>query len=280
MSRDVSSLRVVTLGWATTLQDRGRPGHAALGVPRAGAVDREAHDLANRLVANHVAAATIETGGGLVVEAVTPLVVGISSDGARITLSGGERLRVDPAPGEMWAYLAIRGGIDVEPVLGSRSHDTLSGTGPPMLTAGSVLPIGPEPHTDLTTDLAPHRARDRRVRVWPGPQLDSFDSLAGLTGTEWVVQPETSRVGTRLAPAHGSPLEGANPSMASEGLVEGAIQVTPAGGPIVMLANHPTTGGYPVIAVVEPDDLSIVAQSRPGTSLRFRDYGSPGPSSG
>jgi allophanate hydrolase subunit 2 len=67
--------------------------------------------------------------------------------------------------------------------------------------------------------------------------------------------------------------------MASEGLVEGAIQVTPSGGPIVMLANHPTTGGYPVIAVVEPDDLSIVAQSRPGASLQFREYGTPGPPS-
>jgi len=268
-------VRVVEVGWGTTVQDLGRTGFADVGVPRSGPVDRRSHDLVNRLVGNAPDAATIETSRGFVVEAVTPATVASSSDGALRTLQANERFRLDAAQGEMWAYLAVRGGIEVTPVLGSRSHDTLSGLGPSPLRAGDLLSIGDDPGTAMPTDLAPRKAGRRPARLWDGPQHEWFGSVDAMLG-EWLVTAETSRVGVRLERPSRPP--GSWPaghserarSMASEGLVEGAVQVTPSGQPIVMLANHPTTGGYPVIAVVEPDDLAVVAQAPPGSPIRFR----------
>lgn len=265
------ALRIVDAGWGTTIQDLGRHGLAHLGVPRAGAVDRRAHALVNRLVGNPADAATLETTRGLVVEALRAVIVATSADGVRHTLRAGERLRVDAAPFGMWAYLAVRGGIDVEPVLGSRSHDTLSGLGPPAIVSGIELGVGDDPLTDLVADHAPLRQPEQLVRIWEGPRLDWFSGgLVVLTSRHWLVTSDVGRVGVRLA-AGIFPLDPSVPlQMPSEGLVEGAVQITPSGGPIVMLANHPTTGGYPVIAVVDPDDVAIVAQARPGSTLRFR----------
>jgi len=241
-------------------------GRADLGVPRAGAVDRDTHDLANRLVGNDPQAATIETHGGVVVEALRPVVLAV--DGDRHTLATGTQLRIEDRADRMWRYLAIRGGIDVEPVLGSRSHDTLAGIGPPPIEVGTELAAGPDPGTELPTDHAPLRRRAPVVRLWPGPRIDRFvDALATLAGRGWTVSGSVSRVGVRLEA--GEFVTTTARRLASEGLVVGAIQITPSGEPIIMLANHPTTGGYPVVAVVDPDDLSIVAQSPPGTVLRF-----------
>lgn len=269
MIRTLGGLRIVDAGRATTIQDLGRPGLASLGVPRAGAVDRDAHDLANRLVGNDIESATLETNGGLIVEATRALVVATGPAGNRYTLAAGSRLRVDPPPDMLWGYLAIRGGVVVEPVLGSRSHDTLSGLGPEPLESGIDLPVGDDPGTDLVVEQAPQRRRERVLRLWPGPRLDRFvDSLEVLTGRSWTVSSSVSRVGCRLERGEFTPVTGSR--LASEGLVAGAIQVTPAGEPVVMLANHPTTGGYPVVAVVDPADLSILAQSPPGATVRFR----------
>jgi biotin-dependent carboxylase-like uncharacterized protein len=272
LSYHTAALNILEVGWSTTIQDCGRVSFANLGVPRAGAVDRSAHDLANRLVGNALDAATLETNRGLVVEARQPLIVATSADGRRHTLRVGDRLSVDAPAEGMWGYMAVRGGIDVEPVLGSRSHDTLSGLGPPLLLTGASLPVGEDPRTDLPVDLAPRRSVGSIVRVWPGPRADWFRlGVPALTGRTWVVQSDVSRVGVRLSPG---PFERVGESMPatmpSEGLVEGAIQITPSGEPIVMLANHPTTGGYPVIGVIDPEDIAIVAQSQPGTTLRFR----------
>jgi biotin-dependent carboxylase-like uncharacterized protein len=271
----MTAVRVVQVGWGTTVQDLGRTGYADVGVPRSGPVDRRSHDLVNRLVGNVADAATIETSRGFVIEAVTPATVATSSDGALRTLRANERLLFDAAAGEMWAYLAVRGGIEVTPVLGSRSHDTLSGLGPPPLRAGDLLSIGNDPGTDMPTDLAPHDVGRGVVRLWDGPQHDWFGSADAILG-EWLVAAETSRVGVRLerpSQPSGSWPSGHSErasSMPSVGLVEGAVQVTPSGQPIVMLANHPTTGGYPVIAVVDPHDLPVVAQAPPGSPIRFR----------
>ncbi|HYN34985.1 MAG TPA: biotin-dependent carboxyltransferase family protein [Ilumatobacteraceae bacterium] len=260
------ALRIIELGRSTTLQDRGRVGRANLGVPGAGAVDRPTHDLANRLVGNDAKAASIETNGGLVIEAVRSLIVAV--DGNRHTLAAGKRLRVDGDGDRMWTYVAVRGGIDVDPVLGSRSHDTLAGIGPAPIEVGVELPVGPDPGTELPTDHAPVRRRAPVVRLWPGSRSDRFvDAMGTLVGERWTVSGSVSRVGVRLEP--GEFIPASDRRLASEGIVDGAIQITPAGEPIVMLANHPTTGGYPVVAVVEPDDLAIVAQSLPGTILRF-----------
>ena len=266
------ALRVIQVGFATTIQDHGRSGLAHLGVPVAGAVDRRTHDLVNRLVGNPMGAATIETMGALIVEALRPVIVASSTDGSRHTVAAGTRMRVDVPHGSVWAYLAVRGGIDVEPVLRSRSQDTLGGIGPPALAADSLLMLGPEPGTELVADHAPPRqtAVDR-IRIWEGPQHDWF--VGGrqlLVERPWRVTNEISRVGVRLESGVFARSTRSQPQMSSIGLVEGAIQITPAGEPIVMLANHPATGGYPVIAIIEPDDLADLAQRRPGAVVTFR----------
>jgi hypothetical protein len=153
-----AALRIVQVGFATTVQDRGRNGLAHLGVPVAGAVDGRTHDLVNRLVGNTPDAATIETMGSLVVEALRPVVIATSTDASRQTLSAGTKVRVDAPPGSVWAYLAVRGGVAVESVLGSRSHDTLGGVGPPALAADSVIAVRPRPA---------HRARCRSCPSTP-----------------------------------------------------------------------------------------------------------------
>ena len=272
MTDNAHALTIVELGWSTTIQDHGRTGYAELGVPMAGAVDRRAHDLVNRLVGNPTGAATLETNRGLLIEAHRPLIAATSAQGARHTLRAGERLRVDAPSDGMWGYLAIRGGLAVDPILGSRCHDTLSGIGPPPLVAGTDLSIGDDPHTELSADLAPRPSLEASVRVWPGPRADWFqEGLRALVEGEWRVQSDVSRVGVRLSAGAFDRVEpDRSATMPSEGLVEGAIQITPDGEPIVMLANHPTTGGYPVIGVVDPRDLGTVAQLRPGSGLHFR----------
>ena len=266
------ALRIVQVGFATTVQDRGRAGLAHLGVPTAGPVDRRAHDLMNRLVGNPSDAATIETMGALIVEALRPVVVARSTDASRHTLATGDRFRIDAPSGSVWAYLSVRGGFDVEPVLGSRSIDTLGHLGPAPLADDTVLDVGPDPGTDLSAEHAPERdVADRAVRIWDGPQHDWF--VGGrqlLIERPWRVTNELSRVGVRLETGDFRRSTRSEPQMSSIGLVEGAIQITSAGEPIVMLANHPTTGGYPVIGVVDPDDLVELAQTRPGTPVEFR----------
>lgn len=269
--RPEPALRVIDVGLATTFQDHGRSGWGHLGVPVAGAVDRPTHDLVNRLVGNDAGAATIETLGGLVVEALRPVVVARNADASRHILSAGERLRVDPPAGSLWGYLAVRGGIEVVRVLGSRSHDTLGRIGPPPIESGASLQLGPDPGTELFSEFAPVRRVEAPLRISEGPQSDWFaDGLAALVGRAWHVSSDISRVGVRLDAGEFATSARAEAQMRSIGLVEGAIQITPSGEPIVMLANHPTTGGYPVIAVVDPDDLPALAQSRPGASIRFR----------
>ena len=268
------TVRVVTAGWGTTIQDHGRPRYVDLGVPRSGAVDRRAHGLANRLVGNPESAAALETLGELTIEADDHVDVAISTTGTRQTLRPGDRLTVPPADGRPWTYLAVRGGIVVEPVLGSRSHDTLSGLGPPPIVEGTVLPVGGDPGTEMATDLAVHATVGTAVRLWEGPRLDWFDGAFDLlVGRTWRVVGDVNRVGVRLDAGPFAPRPRRSGSMSSEGLLEGAIQVTPSGEPIVMLANHPTTGGYPVVAVVDPDDQHLVANARPGAELRFRRVG-------
>ena len=135
-----------------------------------------------------------------------------------------------------------------------------------------MLRTGADPRTDLDTDLAPDRHVDRAIRVWPGPHEDWFvGGRAALTRLRWTVSNDSSRVGVRLVAGDFERTSSAEASLASLGLVEGAVQITPSGEPIIMMSNHPTTGGYPVIAVVDPLDVGLIAQSPPGTSLRFVD---------
>jgi biotin-dependent carboxylase-like uncharacterized protein len=262
------ALELVDIGWSTTIQDRGRPGLAHLGVPTAGAVDPALAALVNRLVGNDESSAVLETAGGLVVRATGPVLVATTADLAPRTLTAGEEIAVVVDERRTWSYLAVRGGFAVGPVLGSRSHDTLSGLGPTPLRNGTRLGVGEDPATAVVVDVAPPRPGPDRIRVWPGPRAEWFDeaSTTLLTTTPWTVE-TVSRVGLRLA---GMAMRRVVfDELASEGMVAGAIQVPHDGQPVVMLADHPTTGGYPVLAVVDPDDLAALAQRRVGSAVRF-----------
>ncbi len=271
-------------GPLATVQDLGRPGLAHLGVGRSGAVDRPALRLANRLVGNAEDAAAVEvTLGGLVVRFEQAATVALTGAPCAVLVSGRRYAADAPVPvraGDTVAlgvparglrsYLAVRGGVAVAPVLGSRSTDVLSGVGPPALAPGTRLAVGTPnaPYADV--DLAGIRPlRGAPLRVWPGPRDDWFadDAMRLLTEADWEVTPVSDRVGIRL---RGPVLARRRPGeLPSEGMVEGALQVPPDGQPVLFLADHPVTGGYPVIAVVDPADLPLAAQARPGERLCF-----------
>jgi biotin-dependent carboxylase-like uncharacterized protein len=279
-------LEVLAPGPLATVQDAGRPGWASIGVTRSGAADREAAALAGRLVGNDPSAAVVEaTAGGLrvragrtVLVAVTGAPAPVTVDGrpapfaAPLTLRSGQTLGLGVPPVGLRSYLAVRGGIDVPPVLGSRSTDTLSGLGPAPLRPGDELPVGDLAGGEPFVDVAPVRAPASRpvLRVLPGPRRDWLIPAAwtALTGAGWTVSADSDRVGLRLS---GPRLERARTDeLPSEGLVPGAVQVPPDGAPVLFLADHPVTGGYPVLAVVVTADLPAVAQLRPGDPVRFR----------
>ncbi len=265
----MSALTVVAAGIASTIQDRGRRGFAHLGVPAGGSVDPVLAALVNRLVGNDEDSAVIETCGGLVVRADGAVLVATTADGASSPLADGDVVELPPGHGRVWHYLAVRGGLDVAPVLGSRATDTLSGLGPPPITDGAQLSVGADPGTSIDADRAPLRAVRSVVRMSLGPRTDWFaaDALDRLVHGEWTVA-ASSRVGVRLAGVGITRVD--DRELPSEGLVRGAIQIPPDGNPVMMLADHPTTGGYPVIAVVHPDDVAVIAQTSAGRRVRFR----------
>jgi biotin-dependent carboxylase-like uncharacterized protein len=275
MTRPV--LEVLAPGAAATVQDLGREGYAALGVPRSGAFDRAALRLANRLVGNPDGYAAIEmTLGGLQLRlsgAATVALTGAVCPGApdwgvALSVAAGTLIQLGIPSAGLRSYLAVRGGVDVEPVLGSRSTDTLSRLGPRRLAAGDRLAVGPATATPVAGASAAQPARVDAVSVRFGPRDDWFtpDAQALLLSTPWTVRPDSDRIGVRLA---GPPLERViTDELPSEPTLPGAIQVPPDGRPIVFGPDAPVTGGYPVIAVVT--DLDPIAQLRPGDVLRFR----------
>ncbi|MEV6349220.1 biotin-dependent carboxyltransferase family protein [Actinoplanes sp. NPDC051851] len=280
-----AALEVLRAGVRTTVQDLGRAGLAHLGVPRSGAVDAGALRLANRLAGNPPEAAGLEILLGAArlraTRAVTVAVTGApcaitaggrpAAHGLPVGVLAGEVISIGHASAGLRVYLAVGGGIAVPPVLGSRSTDTLSGLGPAPVRDGDLLPIGPVTGPPPAVDLAPYPLprHDLRLRVWLGPRDDWFTpaALSTLFSAEYRVAAETDRVGARLTgPALTRAVDGELPS---EGLVLGAIQVPADGQPLIFLADHPTTGGYPVIAVVDPADVDQLGQARPGTAIRF-----------
>lgn len=281
------TLEVHAGGVLSTIQDLGRPGLAGIGVGVSGAADRASLRLANRLVGNPEDAATIEvTFGGLVVSAARALTAAVTGADCSITVDGrehasnavfripsGATLRLGSPKSGLRNYLALRGGIAVNPVLGSRSTDVLAELGPDVLRPGMVLPIGAAPTAFPTVDLAPIPAisdEDIVLTIVPGPREDWFErrALSELLESPYLVTPESNRIGMRLA---GPRLNRCRQDeLPSEGMVRGALQVPPTGQPTLFLADHPVTGGYPVIAVVVAADVDKAAQARPGRNLRFR----------
>ena len=278
-------IEVLAAGPLATVQDAGRPGYAHLGVAPSGAADRAAARLANRLVGNRQDAAVIEVVlGGLAVRlhrAGTLACTGAEaapSWNTPVTLRAGAVVRMArPATG-LRSYLAVRGGLAVEATLGSRSSDTLGGLGPAPLRDGDLLPIGTDVADEVSGAHGVPSPVPCRLRVIAGPRADWFapGTLALLTATAWTVRPDSDRVGIRLdGPELPRRRAGELPS---EPTLPGALQVPPDGRPILLGPDGPTTGGYPVIAVVADADLDAAFQWRPGQTVRFsrdRRAGSP-----
>ena len=283
----VTALQVLQPGPLALVEDLGRPGLAHVGLTRSGAADRAAHRLANRLVANPADSATVEVTLGGFAARVIGASVDIAVTGAdahpavdgipfginsirRVTAGQVISLGV-PAAG-MRSYLAARGGIAVAPVLGSRSYDTMSKTGPPPLRPGDVLPIG-EPGAGFpeveVAPVGPIGAGAVELRLIPGPRDDWFSDPDALVRTDWLVSERSDRVGVRLlgtALAHHHPER----QLPSEGATRGAVQVPPDGRPVILGPDHPVTGGYPVIGVLLDADTDRLAQLRPGQPVRLR----------
>lgn len=282
-------------GALTLVTDLGRPGHAHLGVPRSGALDRPALRLANRLVGNPEGYAGFEVLlGGLELRAEVGCSVAVTGppvpawqrrpDGARwavgshcaVHLAAGDHLRLAVPDAGLRNYLALAGGLDLPMVLGSRGTDLLSGLGPPPVRAGDRLPLGepgaPPPDGGPVPVSVPPSLLP--VPVLLGPRDDWFNDPAdALRGTVWTVGSSSNRVGLRLeGPALVRTAERDGVELPSEPMLPGAIQVPPSGQPVVFLADGPTTGGYPVIAVVPESWLPALAQARPGSRVRFRPH--------
>ncbi len=281
-------ITVLATGALTLVQDLGRPGWAHLGVPVSGAADRAALRLANRLVGNDEGAAGLEVLlGGLHLrwDGTTPLWVAVTGASTSLTVAGrhqashrtsllrpGDELVVHQPPGGLRSYLGVRGGLAGPTALGSRSTDVLSGLGPLPVRPGDALGVLTSSADLPTADAAVPAAAQPElvVDLWPGPRADWFTDAAhhALVRTDWTVSADTNRVAVRL---DGPPLTRNRPGeLASEGIIRGAVQVPSSGQPLVFGADHPVTGGYPVIAVVDGFGSDRLAQLRPGDRVRFR----------
>ncbi len=273
-------------GALATVQDLGRPGLARIGVGVSGAADRASLKLANRLVGNPEGAAAIEIRlGGFSVSPTIDLMMTVTgapvpvwiddrAEGCNAVLNvkAGRIIRVGFASVGVWSYLGVCGGIAVPEVLGSRSTDTMANLGPPVLEDGMRLPVGLAPSTYPTIGQAViRRMTGGPLRVVMGPRDDWFtaDSRRALVNEPWTATAFGNRIGMRL---DGPALERlVTRELSSEGVVRGAIQVPPGGRPTILLADHPVTGGYPVIAVVVDADIDRAANVRPGDTLFFKE---------
>ena len=283
-------IEVVDPGRYTSIQDRGRPGFERFGIPPGGAVDWFAASVANHLVGNEPDAALIEaTTSGPTLrfqsEATIAVTGGHCPDAGFPSwrahrVDAGFALDLGRVSPGLRSYIAVRGGIDVPVVLGSRSLCAIGafggGVGRP-LQKGDRLAIGATVSSPAVSEPWPesHRLPIRgpwEVHVVPGPHPDAFDPSAfqRLSATACLVTPALDRMGMRLD-TPGLRLDATE--ILTTPMTAGAIQVTPSGGLIALLADHPTTGGYPVIASVITADLPLLGQARPGDTVRFRDVG-------
>jgi len=295
VTRQVAAIRVLEPGLLTTVQDLGRFGRQDLGVSPAGAVDPAALILGNRLVGNPIGAAALEVtlvGPTLRFEAdgriaVTGADLGAALDGqdlpvgVAVDVRAGQTLRFHGGSRGCRTYLCAAGGIDVAPVLGSRSTDLMGRIGGPdgrgrALRAGDRLAVGAPGGAGGAAGAAAAGRRVRwrfvpdrfELRVVVGPQRDHFtdEALAMFFGSAYTVTAASDRTGVRLA---GPAVPRAAGEILSEGQALGAIQIPPDGQPIVLLAGRATAGGYPKLGVVITPDVALLGQARPGDVIRF-----------
>ena len=285
----MAALRVIRPGLLTTIQDLGRWGQQAHGVPVAGPMDSYSHRLANRLVANGDDAAALEiTLIGPEVEATAEVMCAVAGAqfelatddgpvacGRPFRLSRGGRLRFGRRLAGARATLAVRGGVDVRPLLGSRATSLVSRMGPfsgRALMSGDVLPVGSyEPAVGGAADVAPLTLPQggARLRAMPGPHEHMFTpaALDAFFTAKYTITPSSNRMGYRL---EGPPVEYAGDAdVLSDATPIGSVQVPRSGQPILLMADRQTTGGYPRIATVISADTPIAGQLAPGDWIRF-----------
>jgi antagonist of KipI len=305
------SLRVLRTGALATVQDLGRRGLQHLGIVPGGAMDPVSHRVANALVGNQAAAATLEIAlsgpelafGGDALVALHGARFAAEIDGAPLPQSrpvlvrAGTRLRIARAEAGCFGYLAVAGGIDVQPVLGSRSTYLAGGFGGwrgRLLERDAILPFAPDAQAVAAARFARATRHRRSMAVgrcdtvgWfaPAVTLPEHDApvvrtvegvhagvfveaaRAAFFGERWRIAPDSNRMGFRLL---GPRLELAAPTeILSQATCLGTVQVPPAGQPIVLMADHQTTGGYPKIAEAIAADTPLLAQLAPGAALRF-----------
>ena len=294
-----AAFEVLSAGLPVLYQDLGRIGQSGLGVSEAGAVDAGSFKLANRIVGNHVNAPVLEISPAIFSFKVQqPAVIALTgapapmeiraASGAKIkvahasaiALDEGDVVTIKPATEGMRSYLAVRGGFDVSPVLESVSRDTLAQIGPEPLKAGDKLCISGkfitgavEPQVDSKLSL-PKSGESVVIDVVLGPRTDWFtqQAIESFSAQEWLVTPQSSRVGIRLeGEALSREVTGELPS---EATLHGAIQVPASGQPVLFLNDHPLTGGYPVIGNVAKYHLDLAGQIPPGARIKFNPISS------
>lgn len=274
----VRLVEVLAPGPLTLFQDHGRPGHASWGISPSGAADRTAFNEANRLAGNSAGAVALETTfGGLEVRAVDDVllaVTGAACAGAPhrrpFVVRAGEVVRLSAPRHGVRSYIAIRGGWQAETVLGSSATDLLSGIGPAPVAGGDILrsgraiaraPSAAEPELPGPPDGSP-------LALLPGPRTGWLDDQArrSLTEQTFTASAQSNRVAVRL---EGPELGRRAGELPSEGLVRGAVQLPPSGRPVIFLADHPVSGGYPIVAYLSGRDADRCAQLAPGDPVGF-----------
>jgi biotin-dependent carboxylase-like uncharacterized protein len=286
MENSSNFVTVVRPGTLTTFQDAGRPGLAHLGVPRSGALDLKSYNLANRLVGNQAGTAVLETTfDGVSLAFSSGAIIAVTGALANVTVNDqavgwslpiyvpeGGCLNVGAATVGLRTYVAVASGFQVKAVLDSRSRDLLSGLGPPPLVANQQIEIGPTPTSTPAMDFAPYLPlgdSPTTLTVHPGPRRDWLTNAGehDLFHQQYQVLPESNRIAIRLK---GNPIERHyHEELASEALVWGAIELLPRGDTVVFLSDHPTTGGYPVVGVVDDTSASLCAQLRSGDKINL-----------
>ncbi|MFQ5899363.1 MAG: biotin-dependent carboxyltransferase family protein [Candidatus Methylomirabilia bacterium] len=290
----MSAFAVLEPGPLTTVQDLGRTGYLRYGIPPSGPVDRSAFILANRLVGNPDTAAALEcTVSGPRLEARGECLIAITGAEMPLTVNGreaprwaairlkaGDVAKLGPARGGVRAYLAVSGGIDLPPVLGSRAtyvRGQLGGLEGRPLRKGDLLPLGPPALSPeaagerrVKSELIPSYMEEREIRVILGPQADRFtdEGIQALLQASYEMRPQMDRMGARLTGPPITHVRGHD--IISDGIPLGGIQVVGGGQPIILLVDRQSTGGYTKVATVCSVDIGAVGQVKPGQRLRFR----------
>lgn len=290
-------LEVIASALPALVQDLGRPGHAAIGVTASGALDRESFKRANAVAGNLPDLAALEIAfGHFAFKCSDDTVIAFAGAPAQITITRASGEIVDAAMNEaislksgdrvklgyptlgVRTYLAVRGGLAVAKMLGSASRDVLAGLGPEPIVRGAILAVGRESSMkvhrkidEISVPALPASGDEVVLDIFEGPRADWFtdDAFQRLCNQPWRVTPQSNRVGLRLR-GEKTLTRRFERELPSEGMVSGAIQVPHDGQPVLLLGDHPVTGGYPVIAVVAEHHLDLAGQIPPGVAIRFR----------